>query len=125
MWWFPGLSALGCHVFPCLKRRQDSKARSSRFGCQLPEVFSLIVIKFNEKALKDFNNNLIWKKTLLHQRWSIYEQEWGQRPLRRKWGRLLQKSRLETIVAEIRGIMVKQLDSSRANRTYWLVGYKV
>lgn len=40
-------------------------------------------------------------------------------------GRLLQKSRLEMIVPEIRGFLVKQLDSSRANRTYWFVGYKV
>lgn len=66
---------------PSLKERQDSKGRSSRFGCQLPEVLSLIVFKFNEKALKDFNNTLMWKKPL-SQRWSIYEQEWGQRPLR-------------------------------------------
>lgn len=68
-------------LFPSLKWRQESKARSSGFGCQLPEVLSLIVFKFNEKALKDFNNTPIWKKTLLSQRWSIYEQEWGQRPL--------------------------------------------
>ena len=43
-----------------------------------------VVFKFNEKALKDFNSNLIWlllqAEKSTKSKMAVHEQEWGQRP---------------------------------------------
>lgn len=109
MWWFPSVYAFGLHVFPSLKERQESKARSSGFGCHSKK--SEFFFKFNEKALTDLNNNTIWLLLLTENstksRISVQEQGWGRDHVG-GCGRSLD----EMIVPKIRGLLVKQLDST-------------
>lgn len=76
MWWFPGLDVFG---FMCFLPSQGGKFQKLDQVGLVGSPRSLnIVFMFNEEALKNFSNTLIWMKTPLSQGWSVHEQQGGR-----------------------------------------------